>query len=152
MQMKSSSANPCAWILPVWYPEQVAQAPRDWGFSLPTRHAHLSTLKRESFGTSSCRSPVGARAPVCLPIDASLGSCGFVRLVLNLCVLLRLMPVCRYTRHWCEHLVTACIGNEVLASVFLAFCLFHKVGRANSPVLVLLFPLFLQASLSFSRW
>ena len=112
--------------LPVWYPEKVAQALRDWTFPLSTRQAHLSTLS-VSFGTPSCRSPVGLpstrrRRSLGSPSTRrrrSLGSSGFVTLVLKLRVLLRWMQaVCWYTPHWSEAFGNTMRWSWVPASVF----------------------------------
>ena len=73
--------KPPVWVdLPVWFPEQVAQAHLAWGFGLPTCQATLSTLSLSALGPRRVVDPWVSPSAL---RTMSLGSCGYVGLVLN---------------------------------------------------------------------
>ena len=96
--------KPTVWVdLLVWNPE-----PLDWGFALPTCQAPLWTLNVKALGPR--RVVLQWVSPSTLR-RRSLGSCGYVGLVLNLGVLWRWilnLGVSTYSSF--KHLETPCVG------------------------------------------
>ena len=138
MQMRSSQCVD----LPVWYPEQVAQAPLDWGFPLP-----LSTLSvrasgpvvSSSSGFPHRRSAEGLLVPAVHCVGSE--SWRLVEMVAG--------RVSTYSSH-SKHLETpGWVLNPGMC--VLTFYYISQGWKSEQPCFGTIFPFFLQASWPTSR-